>query len=84
MPSHGKKNTKHAEDLELLILTTAMHNFSLPQALHLEADLRVYHYINQSSCYERRDGVMDSDLWAELNKAMQVWGTYKMHVVGGW
>jgi len=34
----------------------------------------VYHYINQSNCYERRDGVMDSDLWVELNKAMKVGG----------
>ncbi|CAM9291263.1 unnamed protein product, partial [Scytosiphon promiscuus] len=42
------------------------------EALHLEPDPRVYHYINQSSCYERRDGVMDADLWAELNKAMEV------------
>ncbi|CAN0157957.1 unnamed protein product, partial [Ectocarpus fasciculatus] len=41
-------------------------------ALHLQPDPRVYHYINQSSCYERRDGVMDSDLWTELNKAMKV------------
>ncbi|CAM9373494.1 unnamed protein product [Pylaiella littoralis] len=40
--------------------------------LFLDPDPRVYHYINQSSCYERRDGVMDSDLWAELNKAMKV------------
>lgn len=42
------------------------------EALHLTDDPRVYHYINQSSCYERRDGVMDADLWTELNKAMQV------------
>ena len=32
----------------------------------------MYHYINQSNTYERRDGVMDADLWTELNKAMQV------------
>lgn len=38
----------------------------------LTADPRVYHYINQSNCYERRDGVMDADLWVDLNKAMNV------------
>lgn len=42
------------------------------EALHLTPDPRVYHYVNQSSCYERRDGVKDKDLWAELNKAMKV------------
>lgn len=42
------------------------------EELHLTPDPSIYHYINQSSCYERRDGVKDSDLWAELNKAMKV------------
>lgn len=42
------------------------------EALHLTPDPRVYQYINQSSCYERRDGVLDADLWAKLNKAMKV------------
>lgn len=44
---------------------------------NLDADPRVYHYINQSNCYKRRDGVMDADLWAELNKAMKVMGLRK-------
>ena len=41
------------------------------EQLHLAQDPRVYHYINQSSCYERRDGVLDGDLWVELTKAMK-------------
>lgn len=52
------------------------------EALHLADDPRVYHYINQSSCYERRDGVMDSDLWTELNKAMQVRYEYDNYCTG--
>lgn len=42
------------------------------RAWHLAPDPRIYHYINQSNCYDRRDGVMDADLWAELIKAMKV------------
>lgn len=41
-------------------------------AWQLTEDPHSYHYINQSNCYDRRDGVLDSDLWTELNKAMKV------------
>ncbi|CAM9626880.1 unnamed protein product, partial [Discosporangium mesarthrocarpum] len=37
----------------------------------IEPDPSVYHYTNQSGCYNRRDGVEDTDLWKELNKAMK-------------
>mmetsp|Transcript_19374 Transcript_19374/g.28663 ORF Transcript_19374/g.28663 Transcript_19374/m.28663 type:complete len:1499 (+) Transcript_19374:129-4625(+) len=40
----------------------------------LLSDPRKYHYINQSKCYTRRDGVKDGDLWAELEGAMKVMG----------
>eukprot|EP00611_Tribonema_gayanum_P031887 TRINITY_DN9340_c0_g1_i1.p1 TRINITY_DN9340_c0_g1~~TRINITY_DN9340_c0_g1_i1.p1 ORF type:complete len:1500 (-),score=485.70 TRINITY_DN9340_c0_g1_i1:137-4636(-) len=40
----------------------------------LSPDPRLYHYINQSNCYTRRDGVRDADLWGELQQAMLVMG----------
>ncbi|KAG5178804.1 P-loop containing nucleoside triphosphate hydrolase protein [Tribonema minus] len=40
----------------------------------LAPDPRIYHYINQSNCYARRDGVRDADLWEELQQAMRVMG----------
>ncbi|CAM9842321.1 unnamed protein product, partial [Phaeothamnion confervicola] len=40
----------------------------------LERDPRVYHIINQSGCFHRRDGVLDADLWGELREAMTVMG----------
>jgi myosin heavy subunit len=38
----------------------------------LSRDPRTCHYINQSGCYLRRDGVKDAELWEELQQAMKM------------
>ena len=37
-------------------------------------DLETHQFTSQSGCYDRRDGVLDSDLFAELMEAFRVMG----------
>lgn len=37
-------------------------------------DLQTHQFTSQSGCYDRRDGVLDSDLYQELMEAFQVMG----------
>jgi myosin V len=42
------------------------------QRWQLHDNPNTYHYINQSGCFRRRDGVLDAELWEELQLAMKV------------
>lgn len=37
-------------------------------------DLKSHQFTSQSGCFDRRDGVLDSDLYAELIEAFKVMG----------
>lgn len=40
-------------------------------------DLRTHHFTSQSGCFDRRDGVLDSDLFHELIDAFHVMGFHE-------
>lgn len=44
-------------------------------------DLKSHHFTSQSGCFDRRDGVLDADLFTELIDAFRVMGFHEFEKV---